>query len=177
MILEAGTFRVADYRRAIPCVVKQQVIINQCARWALAVWRDGKIVKASELEFDHCPALCARQYDTVNQDFIPQQNDPEYIVAVLKEDHLYKTTGRKPGAEKTVTTRGSDVVEAARAKKIKAHHAEHLSKMAVKAGQKYDPERMKGNPEPWALSHAGEPKKKFKRKWPTRPFPKRSKKR
>ena len=94
MILKAGTFRVRDYRKPIPARVKQAVI-------------------AREFDFDHDPALVRRDYDTGAGDFIPPQNDPRHIIARRKAEHLEKTIGRKQGAERTVSTRGSDVGEAA----------------------------------------------------------------
>jgi hypothetical protein len=116
MIFKAGKFRVSDYRRAIPHKVKLAVI-------------------AREFEFDHDPALLNRDYDSTAGDFIPPQHDPQYIVPRRKSEHLEKTTGRKPGAIRTATTRGSDIGEARRIRDITITDAMHRAKMASKAGR------------------------------------------
>ena len=41
-------------------------------------------------------------------DYIPPQNDPNFIDAMHDRCHLQRTVGRKADAEKTVTTKGSD---------------------------------------------------------------------
>jgi hypothetical protein len=88
-----------------------------------------------ELEFDHDPALNVRDYDTEAGDFVPPQNDPAFLVLRAKDEHLHKTTGRKPGAELTATTRGSDIGEAKRTRDIRTTDAIHRAKMASKAGR------------------------------------------
>jgi hypothetical protein len=128
MILPAGTFKVSDYRKAVPVYVKLAVLIRQeCKDTGGERFEDDV-----ELEFDHSPALVNRDYDTEAGDFIPPQNDPKFIVASRKAEHLEKTTGRKAGAEKTVTTRGSDVGEAARTRGIKRTQAAHQARMEAK---------------------------------------------
>ncbi len=49
-----------------------------------------------------------------------------------KADHQHKTTGRKPDAERTITTRNSDVGEAKRTRAIRASEAEHKQTMMLK---------------------------------------------
>jgi hypothetical protein len=142
----AGSFRVADYRQHMPDKVKLAVI-------------------AREFEFDHEPALCHRDYDTAAGDFIPPQNDPRYIVARKKAEHLEKTTGRKPGAERTATTRGSDVGEAKRMRDIRTTDAIHRAKMASKGGRYEEAAAI--------LASVKEPKgkhRRIKRKIPSRPL-------
>lgn len=144
MILEAGEFNVADYRKAIPCNVKIQVMLDTWLKFAQAtngVFNPETVQffdKAADIQFDHSPALTNRQYDTDAGDFIPPQHDPKYIVPLLKENHLYKTVGRKPGAEKTVTTRGSDVGERSRVQDIRASNAVHLARIAAKSGNQVE---------------------------------------
>jgi hypothetical protein len=48
----------------------------------------------------------------------PDANDPRYLVYRLKPEHRKKTTGRKPDAERTVTTKGSDVWLAKKFRKL-----------------------------------------------------------
>jgi len=66
------------------------------------------------LQLDHDPALILRKYKVDRRKppaarFTPNANDPDYLIYRPLDDHGHKTTGRKPGATKTVTTKGSDV--------------------------------------------------------------------
>lgn len=141
MILEPGSFKVSDYRKSIPTAVKLQVIINQFHRRLVSTLDDESLatmpftlepIDARSLRFDHRPPLEARPYDTEAGDFIPPQNDPQHIEAITAEEHDFRTFGRKPGAEKTVTTRGSDAGEAARIRDIKGSEERHQAIMAAK---------------------------------------------
>lgn len=66
-----------------------------------------------EPQCDHDPALVLRPYNPRIKDvaarYTPHAHDPAALVYREKQDHQQKTTGRKPGAERTVTTKGSDV--------------------------------------------------------------------
>jgi hypothetical protein len=57
-------------------------------------------------ELDHDPALSLRKRR--NGRLVPAANNPRYLIYREKDHHLQKTVGRKPGAERTVTTKGSD---------------------------------------------------------------------
>lgn len=172
MILDPGTFKTSDYRKAIPDWVKVAAAIRLFASkhllgvdGVLRVTADSEILiefPVRDLQYDHRPPLNSRPYDTRAGDFIPPQNDPQHIFAVDKADHDERTFGRKAGAEKTVTTRGSDVGEAARAKKIQANDAVHRARLASKAGNYVGAAMI--------LASAKPRKQKFKRKWPSRPF-------
>lgn len=65
------------------------------------------------LALDHDPALILRKYNPRIKDvaarYTPHAHDPAALIYREKADHQQKTTGRKPGAERTVTTKGSDV--------------------------------------------------------------------
>ena len=61
------------------------------------------------LQLDHDPALILRPFDETTGKYIPDANDPDHLVYREKDNHREKTTGRKPGALKTVTTKGSDI--------------------------------------------------------------------
>ena len=102
--------------------------------------------------FDHRPALVARPWDIKLKDFVPAQNDPSAMEAIHHECHMWRTIGRKPGAERTVTTRGSDIGEAARAKRIAAKHEKFKKRRAKKPAKRKEAKRSK---------------------WKSRPFPKR----
>jgi len=58
-------------------------------------------------QLDHDPALILRPY--VDGYYSPPANDPNYLIYREPREHLQKTTGRKADAEKTVTTKGSDI--------------------------------------------------------------------
>ena len=72
------------------------------------------------VHLDHDPALILRLYDPVTKTYIPDANDPDYLIYRGVEDHLEKTVGRKVGALKTVTTKGSDVGLAKKFRRIDA---------------------------------------------------------
>lgn len=67
----------------------------------------------SKFALDHDPALILRKYNPRIKDvaarYTPHAHDPDALVYREKADHQQKTTGRKPGAERTITTKGSDV--------------------------------------------------------------------
>lgn len=149
MILNPGEFVVRDYRKAIPNKVKL-------------------VVLAREYEVDHDPALVNRPYDTEANDFVPAQNDPNFLVLRRREDHAEKTFGRKAGAEKTVTTRSSDVGEAKRTRDIKAAEAVHRAKLLLKAGDQ------SGADSVLASARFLKKHKRRKQKIPSRGFQKRA---
>lgn len=65
------------------------------------------------LQLDHDPALILRPYNPRIKDvaarYTPHAHDPEALIYREKADHQQKTTGRRPGASRTVTTKGSDI--------------------------------------------------------------------
>lgn len=113
MILAPGTFRVSDFRKAISAPTEREV--------------------RKRYQLDHRPPLTNRPYDTEAGDFIPPQNDPAHIFLLEKAAHDERTFGRKEGAQKTVSTRGSDVGERARTRDIRASQAEHAAAMQAKS--------------------------------------------
>ena len=82
-------------------------------RWLLHVLFHGE-----ETQLDHDPALVLRKFNLRTGRFIPDANSARYLVYRVAEDHLQKTTGRTPGAERTVTSKGSDVWLAKKYRKI-----------------------------------------------------------
>lgn len=62
---------------------------------------------------DHDPALVLRPYNPRIKDvasrYTPHAHDPAALIYREKADHQQKTTGRKPGALRTITTKGSDI--------------------------------------------------------------------
>lgn len=163
-LLDPGKFKVSEYRKAIPDWVKvfaavRLVLLEKTAECA---GRAGDIDFIRSLQYDHRPPLNARPFDTESGDFVPPQNDPSHIYAIEKTEHDRRTFGRPPGAERTITTRGSDIGEAGRIKDIQATEAVHRARMASKAGNY----RKAGE------ILAGAPRRAFrrKRKIPSRPF-------
>ncbi len=67
----------------------------------------GHLPKGAQL--DHDPALILRPFNERTGKYTPDANDPAYLIYRAPDDHLQKTTGRKPGALRTVTTKGSDI--------------------------------------------------------------------
>lgn len=140
---------VSSRRKDIPLKVKLQVLVRQ-ARCSVC---GEKLEALDSTEFDHRPPLVMRPYDEERGEFDPPQNDPDHIYAVHVDCHLHLTTGRKPGAQKTVTTRGSDVGEAARSRRIASANAEFWRRVMAKGDEDEKPKRSR---------------------WPKRKFPKRS---
>ena len=129
-LLQPGTFTVSDHRKGIPFTVKLAVLIRQQCRDV-----DGTPFTQDDVgavHFDHRPALESRPFDTEAGDFVPPQHHPDFIFAIRKAKHDERTFGRKEGAEKTVTTRGSDIGEAARARRIQRAQRVHNFNMARK---------------------------------------------
>lgn len=149
MILQPGTFRVSDHRKDIPDRVVKEVL--------------------KRYRRDHRPALTDRPYDTVAGDFIPPQLDPNFIEIIEIAEHDRRTFGRKPGAEKTGSTRGSDIGNMRVARDIAARTAVHQATLATKRGDIAEATRILAT----ARSKPGmKARLKPKKKWPKRPFPK-----
>lgn len=104
-------------RKAIPRWVKDTVLKRQnshCAACKVIFLVDDKI------EYDHRPALVLRKIQ--GNEYWPPQNDPSYIDALHAACHLKRTVGRLPGAERTVTTKGSDAHLAAKFRKLEGRN-------------------------------------------------------
>lgn len=93
-------------RKAIPLLVKVEVLRRQrahCAECRRPLW------PSESTEYDHRPAIILRTVNAAGTDYEPAQNDPDFIEALHSDCHQERTTGRKPGAERTITTKGSDI--------------------------------------------------------------------
>jgi 5-methylcytosine-specific restriction endonuclease McrA len=91
-------------RKAIPATIKIEVFLRQKG---LCMECCNSIEESAE--YDHRPALILRPVNPAGTDYMPRQLDPDYIEALHGECHQKRTTGRKPGAERTITTKGSDI--------------------------------------------------------------------
>lgn len=72
----------------------------------------AQLMNEPNLELDHDPALGLRMRRTLADGTVkysPDANNPKFLVYRGPGLHLQKTTGRKPGAEKTTDARDSDV--------------------------------------------------------------------
>lgn len=72
-------------------------------RWLITLLFAGQ-----QVELDHDPALELRRFNARTGKYTPDANNPKFLVYRTKPQHLQKTTGRAPGAERTVTAKGSD---------------------------------------------------------------------
>ena len=140
-------------RRAIPDQVKLKVVLRQCGRCSSCQKKLGDL---ASINFDHRPALVARRWDAEKCDFDPPGNSVEHIEAVHIACHAVRTFG--PGGEKRITTRGSDIGEAARTRRLTRKEEEFRRRMLAT------------DDEP-----APEPSRSRARKIPSRPFAKRTK--
>lgn len=73
----------------------------------------GALFEARPIALDHDPALILRPYNPRIKDvaarYTPHAHDPDALIYREKADHQQKTTGRRPGASRTITTKGSDI--------------------------------------------------------------------
>lgn len=73
----------------------------------------GCLFNGRPVALDHDSALILRKYNPRIKDvaarYTPHAHDPDALIYREKADHQQKTTGRRPGAERTITTKGSDV--------------------------------------------------------------------
>lgn len=60
-------------------------------------------------QLDHDPALILRSFDPETGRYTPDANDLEFLIWREKAAHQEKTSGRRPGARRTITTKGSDI--------------------------------------------------------------------
>lgn len=186
-ILKAGTFKVSDFRKAIPDMTKVTCVLNQDCRCGCGC---GARLQAPDIAFDHRPPLSQRDYDTEAGDFIPGQNDTAFLRAIRKRCHDQQTFG--PGGERRIHTRGSDRSEPGRLDKIAAKHSAHVERQEIvwpedrgePIGRVLSADLAKGEftvelnerGASWVKEITSpKPRTKAKKPWPKRPMPKRAK--
>lgn len=171
-LLPAGTFRVSDHRKALPTAVKIAVLIKQNCKAP-----DGKPFTIADalganIQFDHRPPLEERDYDKYAGDFIPPQHaiagedGRPLIIAKRRGQHGEATTGRKEGAQKTATTKGSDAHNATLTRKIRDSEKIHQAKRAEKDGDHARADALRQS-----VSATGQRRRARKRKIPQRAKP------
>ena len=102
--------RKAILRKVKDAVLKRQK--NKCAECGHVLHDEDRI------EYDHRPAIIMRSVNVDGTDYHPSQTDPDFIDALHKGCHLMRTVGRLPGAERTITSKGSDTWLAAKFRKL-----------------------------------------------------------
>lgn len=137
------------FRKAIPVLVKLQVVLRQDSLCATCRERLGKL---DDVQFDHVPAVQLRCWDPEAKDTIPPSNDVEHIFAKHIDCHAAKTFGSK------ASKRGADVTEIARTKRISKETEAFRQRILAKSDPEVEP-----------------PPDRKKTRWPKRPFPKRGK--
>ena len=102
-----------------------------------------------ELEYDHMPPLGLRERILDNQGniigYIPDENDPRYIVPMIKEAHRRKTNGKPHDAS------SGDIHKVAKGRRLHKKHEEFRRRLLSKGSEQIE-ERPK------------------KRQWPSRKF-------
>ena len=81
-------------------------------------WLLELLFRGQPVELDHDPALVLRRRNKRTGGYIPAHDDPKFLIYRSRADHLHKTTGRAPGAERTITSKGSDLWLAKKFKKL-----------------------------------------------------------
>ena len=125
-----------------------------------------------DVEWDHDPALELRQvlFDVPGQPYLPDANDPRYIVPRSRADHKRKTNG--PGGDKRITTRGGDHGDAAHLRAMTRKESEFILRVAFKAGESFTVHNDTSKPIE-IFPPTGDTIRVTKRKIPSRPFLKR----
>jgi hypothetical protein len=90
------------------------------------------------LQLDHDPALILRQYKVDRRKppaawYTPNANDPDHLIYRPLREHGEKTFGRKADAEKTVTTKGSDIWLKSKFKRLEQPNKKRRAKIPAKA--------------------------------------------
>lgn len=111
--------RVSDVRKDPPLSIKLTVALRMLG-----------FTKEDQVQFDHDPALALREWDEEKRDFIPPQNDPDWIVIRTKPAHRTKTSGRK--GERAVTSYGSDQHAIAKIERVQKEQAAFRAKLLAK---------------------------------------------
>lgn len=110
-----------------------------------------------EVELDHDPALGIRPIDPETGLTIPHPNDPRFLVWRPKAEHAVKTTGRS-GESRLSDQANGDTSKAAKVKRISADQEQFRARLLAKSEGREPPQTSR-----------------FKRKIPSRPFPKKEK--
>ena len=105
------------------------------------------------LQLDHDPALILRQYKVDRRKppaawYTPNANDPDHLIYRPLRDHGEKTFGRKADAEKTVTTKGSDIWLKSKFKRLEQPSKKRRAKIPARAKPWPKGRKLRGRPFP-----------------------------
>lgn len=91
-------------RKYRPVAVEREVLDRQsdpsCPRYFICACGCGEVITGA-IHFDHNPALHLRKFSKRKNDYIPAENDPKYLFALIDGHHIKKTT-REAKARKKV---------------------------------------------------------------------------
>lgn len=139
-----------------PLLDKLRASSEGCAlRMRLMVLLGGLSVLMDDevLQLDHDPALILRQYKVDRRKppaawYTPNANDPAYLTYRPLRDHGEKTFGRKADAEKTVTTKGSDIWLKSKFKRLEQPTKRPRAKIPARAKPWPKGRKLQGRPFP-----------------------------
>lgn len=94
---------------AQPGIVTKYLSRARMAKSGIALKIALRILRFKKPQLDHDPALILREFNKRTGKYTPDANDPAHLIYREKAEHQQKTTGRKPGASRTITTKGSDI--------------------------------------------------------------------
>jgi len=103
------------------------------------------------LQLDHDPALILRQYKVDRRKppaawYTPNANDPAHLIYRPLRDHGEKTFGRKADAEKTVTTKGSDIWLKSKFRRLEQPSKKRRAKIPARAKPWPKGRKLQGRP-------------------------------
>lgn len=105
--------RQVEARANVPVSIEALSLARQLRALLASLRSLWGLPEDAVLPLDHNPALILRPYNPRVHDvaarYTPHAHDPNALQYRSAGDHDFKTFGRKPGAAKTVTTKGSDI--------------------------------------------------------------------
>jgi hypothetical protein len=109
--------KVAERQYEAVTTIEAQIFYVQHVAGKSLAFRLAHLLAAifgdQKLALDHDPALILRKYNPRIKDvaarYSPHAHSVDHLIYRVKANHDEKTFGRKEGAERTVTTKGSDI--------------------------------------------------------------------
>lgn len=124
-----------EKRRTPPLGVKLEAALRQIVDlWKLLGRVPAEMqFEEMKLDCDHNPALGRRRIEEKTRKYIPDQHDPKFLEFLWRPDHKTKTSGN--GA----TTRGSDIGEISKTKRLVKKRKARERAAAIEAGEEPPP--------------------------------------
>lgn len=148
--------RIGEKRRPVPLAIRLQVALRQLADAHRQLGLLGPDEEPG-WELDHDPALARRDVDPETGQHVPHQHAVNYLVYLSRSCHKAKTVGT--GA----TTRGSDIGEIARERRVTKKQAAFRAALLAKSEGR---EKLETNPKGRKIRSPGF--QKGPSKWPKR---------